>query len=84
MGGRSGRDQAVQAEGLQVDILVNDAGFGEYGVFFDFSIERNSAVIPTNILALVELTYLFGHDMKGWGKGCILQLGSTVAYAPSP
>lgn len=34
--------QAVQAQGLQVDILVNDVGFGEYGIFFDFSIKRNS------------------------------------------
>lgn len=41
-------------------------------------------MIHTNILALVEPTYLFGHDMKGRGKGYILQLGSTVAYAPSP
>ena len=51
---------------------------------FNFSIERNSAAIPTSILALVEPTYLFGHGMKGRGKGYILQLGSTVAYAPSP
>ena len=51
---------------------------------FNFSIERNSAAIPNSILALVELTYLFSHDMKGWGKGCLLQLGSTAAHTPSP
>lgn len=76
--------QAVQAKGLQVDILVNDAGFGEYGMFLESSLERNSAVIHTNILALVELTYLFGREMKSRGRGRILQLGSTAAYTPSP
>ncbi|WP_310393070.1 SDR family oxidoreductase [Hymenobacter sp.] len=75
---------AVQGQNLQVDILVNDAGFGEYGMFLESSIARNSAVIHTNILALVELTCLFGRDMKSRGKGRILQLGSTAAYTPSP
>ncbi|HEX8330419.1 MAG TPA: SDR family oxidoreductase [Hymenobacter sp.] len=84
MGAAQAVYQAVQAQGRQVDILVNDAGFGEYGMFLESSIERNSAVIHTNILALVELTYLFGRDMKSRGKGRILQLGSTAAYTPSP
>ncbi|HEX8505355.1 MAG TPA: SDR family oxidoreductase [Hymenobacter sp.] len=84
MGAAQAVYQAVQAKGLQVDILVNDAGFGEYGMFLESSIERNSAVIHTNILSLVELTYLFGRDMKSRGKGRILQLGSTAAYTPSP
>lgn len=84
MGAAQAVYQAVQARGLQVDILVNDAGFGEYGPFLDSSIERNSAVIHTNILALVELTYLFGRQMQARGKGRILQLGSTAAYTPSP
>lgn len=84
MGAAQAVYQAVQAQGLQVDVLVNDAGFGEYGMFLDSSIERNSAAIHTNILALVELTYLFGREMKGRGKGRILQLGSTAAYTPSP
>ena len=76
--------EAVQQLGLRVDILVNDAGFGEYGPFLEADIQRNAEVIHTNILALVELTYLFGADMKRNGKGRILQLGSTAAYTPSP
>lgn len=75
---------AVQQRGLSVDILVNDAGFGEFGPFLEANIDRNSQVIHTNILALVELTYLFGRNMKSRGKGRILQLGSTAAYTPSP
>ncbi|GAA4002112.1 SDR family oxidoreductase [Hymenobacter fastidiosus] len=76
--------EAVKAKGMQVDILVNDAGFGEYGPFLDSDVARNVAVIQTNILALVEMTALFGRDMVQRGKGRILQLGSTAAYTPSP
>lgn len=75
---------AVQQRGLRVDILINDAGFGEFGPFLEADIRRNSEVIHTNIVALVELTYLFGRDMKQRGHGRILQLGSTAAYTPSP
>jgi short-subunit dehydrogenase len=75
---------AVQQHGLQVDVLVNDAGFGEYGPFLEADPARNVAVIQTNITALVELTYLFGRDMKQRGQGRILQLASTAAYTPSP
>ncbi|MBC8082141.1 MAG: SDR family NAD(P)-dependent oxidoreductase [Hymenobacter sp.] len=59
----------VQAQGIAVDILVNDAGFGEYGPYLESDVARNRAVIHTNIVALAELTYLFGRDMVGRGKG---------------
>ena len=75
---------AVKQHSLQVDVLVNDAGFGEYGPFLEADAARNVAVIQTNITALVELTYLFGRDMKQRGEGRILQLASTAAYTPSP
>ncbi|SMC00664.1 short-chain dehydrogenase/reductase SDR, partial [Hymenobacter roseosalivarius DSM 11622] len=75
---------AVKQHNLQVDVLVNDAGFGEYGPFLEADAARNVAVIQTNITALVELTYLFGRDMKQRGQGRILQLASTAAYTPSP
>ncbi|MCB2378779.1 SDR family oxidoreductase [Hymenobacter sp. BT635] len=75
---------AVRAKGIQVDILINDAGFGEYGPFLESDVARNVAVVQTNITALIELTYLFGRDMVQRGKGRILQLASTAAYTPSP
>jgi short-subunit dehydrogenase len=74
----------VKAKGLAVDILVNDAGFGEYGPYLESDVARNRAVIHTNIVALAELTFLFGRDMVSRGKGRILQLASTAAFTPSP
>jgi short-subunit dehydrogenase len=74
----------VKAQGIAVDILVNDAGFGEYGPYLESDVTRNRAVIHTNIVALAELTFLFGRDMVSRGKGRILQLASTAAFTPSP
>ncbi|WP_167852041.1 SDR family NAD(P)-dependent oxidoreductase [Hymenobacter elongatus] len=76
--------EAVKAQGIEVDILINDAGFGEYGPFLDSEVNRNVAVVQTNITALIELTYVFGQGMVHRGKGRILQLASTAAYTPSP
>ncbi|MBW3127943.1 SDR family NAD(P)-dependent oxidoreductase [Hymenobacter profundi] len=72
----------VQSKGLQVDILVNDAGFGLAGPFLDADLNRSVGIIKTNITALVELTYLFGRDMKERGKGRILQLASLASFQP--
>lgn len=73
----------VQSKGLQVDILINDAGFGVAGPFLDADLNRNVALINTNITALTELTYLFGRDMKQRGKGRILQLASLASFQPN-
>lgn len=73
----------VQSKGLQVDILVNDAGYGLAGAFLDSDLNRNVGIINTNVTSLVELTYLFGRDMKQRGKGRILQLASLAAFQPN-
>lgn len=73
----------VQGKGLQVDILVNDAGFGLAGPFLDADLNRTVGIINTNVTALVELTYLFGRDMKQRGKGRILQLASMASFQPN-
>ncbi|MBC6991435.1 MULTISPECIES: SDR family NAD(P)-dependent oxidoreductase [Hymenobacter] len=73
----------VKNKGLQVDILVNDAGFGLAGPFLDADINRHVAMINTNITALMELTFLFGRDMKQRNKGRILQLASLASFQPN-
>ncbi|HEX8427042.1 SDR family oxidoreductase [Hymenobacter sp.] len=75
---------AVQRQGLQVDILVNDAGFGLAGKFLEANIDRHVEMINTNITTLMELTFYFGRDMQQRGKGRILQLASLAAFQPTP
>lgn len=69
---------------IQVDILVNDAGQGQYGEFLDTDIRRELMIINLNISSLVVLTKLFLRDMVGRGHGRILNLSSIASKLPGP
>ena len=74
----------VQAKGIQVDILVNDAGQGVYGKFAETDLQEELDIIQLNISSLVVLTKLFLKDMVSRGDGKILQLASMVSKISSP
>ncbi|MEI6949537.1 SDR family oxidoreductase [Paraflavisolibacter sp. H34] len=74
----------VRGRGIEVEILVNDAGQGVYGLFTDTDIEAQMRIIHLNIVSLTRLTYHFLKDMKARNSGRILQLGSIVSEVPSP
>jgi len=68
----------------QVEILINNAGVGDYGPFVDSSVGRQSAMCQLNMTALVELTHLFlpGMIERGWGR--VMNVASTAAFQPGP
>src|SRR3569833_1163355 len=68
----------------QVDVLVNDAGQGVYGLFMENELERELGVIHLNICATVILTKHFAREMAGRGEGKILNLGSVAGKLPGP
>jgi len=68
----------------QVDVLVNDAGMGVYGLFKDNELERELGIIHLNICATVILTKHFVKQMAGRGEGRILNLGSVAGKLPGP
>ncbi|RYU79315.1 SDR family NAD(P)-dependent oxidoreductase [Hymenobacter persicinus] len=70
--------------GLQIDALVNDAGFGETGYFTDTDIRTELGMIQVNAASLVHLTKLYLRDMVDRNEGRILQVGSVASFAPSP
>jgi uncharacterized protein len=72
------------SHGIHVDILVNDAGAGEYGFFSDTDIDRELEIIQLNVISLVHLTKLYLRDMLSAGRGKILQLASVSSYQPTP
>lgn len=74
----------VMGNGLQVDILVNDAGVGEYGFFIETDLEKELDIIQLNIASLVHLTKLFLKDMVKRGSGRVLQLASIASEQPTP
>ena len=74
----------VKSKGLQLDVLVNDAGQGQYGKFIDTDIKRELDIIQLNICSLVVLTKLFLKDMVMSGSGKILNLSSIAGKVPGP
>lgn len=68
----------------QVDVLVNDAGQGVYGLFADNELERELDIVHLNICATVILTKHFLKEMVARGEGRILNLGSVAGKLPGP
>ncbi|MCF0057077.1 SDR family oxidoreductase [Dyadobacter sp. CY356] len=76
--------EEVKQRGIQVDVLVNDAGQGVYGLFKDTDIEQEIDIINLNISSLVILTKCFLQDMTTRGSGKILNLASIASKIPGP
>lgn len=76
--------KSVTDAGLQVDILINNAGFGGHGLHTERDLAAEMAMIDLNVKVLVALTHVFGGRMVVQGGGKILQVGSTAGFAPGP
>lgn len=74
----------IDREKLTVDILINNAGFGDLGAFIDTSVEKELNMINLNVYALTYLTKLFYKRMVESGKGRIMNLSSVAAFFPGP
>ncbi len=80
--------QAIYAickkQGISVDVLVNNAGFGTYGLFFMTDLKDEQKMMQVNMVALSTLTKLFVGDMLKRGHGRVLNVASTAAFQPGP
>lgn len=74
----------VQAANLQVETLVNNAGFGYDAPFAESSLERQRALVRTNDMALMELCHAFAPGMAARGHGGILNVASVAGFVPGP
>jgi short-subunit dehydrogenase len=70
--------------GITVNVLVNDAGQGEWGRFIKTDLTREVDLIQLNIISLISLTKFYLKEMVERNEGKILQLASSVSKAPSP
>jgi len=85
MTGAAERLHAACAEkGLEVDLLVNNAGSGVFGASLDLAPESIEAMVNLNISSLTNLCALFGRDMKARGTGRILNVGSFAGLNATP
>jgi short-subunit dehydrogenase len=75
---------ATTEMGITVDVLVNDAGQGEWGPFVETDLSRDLEIIQLNIASLLSLTKLYLREMVNRNEGKILQLGSEAGTTPMP
>ncbi|MDJ0519151.1 MAG: SDR family oxidoreductase [Trichodesmium sp. MO_231.B1] len=76
--------EVVLQKELTIDLLVNNAGFGDYGNFAERSLEKQINMIQLNITALVELTHLFLPGMQQRKSGGIINVASIGGFQPLP
>lgn len=74
----------VKKKGLQVDVLINNAGLGDYGRFSEASWDKQAEMIQVNVTALTQLTHLFLPGMLERKSGKIMNVASTAAFQPGP
>ncbi len=72
----------IKRRNIEIDVLVNNAGFGGYGKFVNDDIERDIDMIHLNIEAITRITYEFLPEMLRRGRGKILNVASIAAFMP--
>ncbi len=75
---------AVQARGLEVEFLVNNAGFGSTGPFLDLDLGKEAEMVEVNCAALLKLSHLFARPMRERKSGRVLNVASTAGFQPGP
>ncbi len=76
--------QKIRADKINVDVLINNAGFGVFGYFDESEWAQQNTMIDVDIKALTQLTRLFLDDMKENNYGRILLVASIAAYQSTP
>ena len=67
-----------------IDFLINNAGFGDFGEFAGTSLEKEMRMIDTNVKAVHILMKLYLVDMVKKNRGCILNVASIAGFMPGP
>lgn len=75
---------ATETAGLQIDILINNAGFGGHGKFHERDLANDQAMMQVNMTSLVSLTHLYLQGMVSRNSGKILHVASTAGFIPGP
>lgn len=75
---------ATEGAGLTVDILINNAGLGQFGPFIAGNIEQELSQVRVNCDAVVRLSRLFVPRMAERRRGWMLVVASTASYQPIP
>ena len=69
---------------IQIDYLINNAGFGDFGMFTETDWNKELQMINLNITTLTQFTKLYLQDMVARKSGKIMNVASTAAFQPGP
>jgi short-subunit dehydrogenase len=69
---------------VKINVLVNNAGIGDFGFFKNSDWDKNAAMLNLNITSLTHLTHLFLPDLMSHEKSYIMNVASTAAFQPGP
>jgi short-subunit dehydrogenase len=76
--------KVVAEKNLSIDVLVNNAGLGSYGLFADIDTRTDLGLVALNITSLTHMTKLFLPPMLARKRGRIMNVGSTAGFVPGP
>jgi hypothetical protein len=71
-------------QNIQIDYLINNAGFGDFGMFVETEWNKELQMINLNITTLTQFTKLYLQDMVKRGSGKIMNVASTAAFQSGP
>lgn len=74
----------TERSGIEVDWLINNAGFGSMGDFAGLELDRELQMIDLNISALVALTHRYLQGMRERRRGTIINVSSAAGFQPIP
>ncbi|CAN5455836.1 SDR family oxidoreductase [soil metagenome] len=74
----------IEKHGMEVEWLINNAGFGSMGDFARLDLETELSMINLNIMALVALTHRYLQKMRERKSGVIINVASTASFQPVP
>jgi uncharacterized protein len=75
---------ALESRGLVIDVLVNNAGIGQYGRYVDIDAAHEAQMVQLNVVALTALTKRMLPGMVARRRGQVLNVASTAAFFPGP
>jgi uncharacterized protein len=74
----------ITSRGIAIDVLINNAGVGTYGLFERIAAQAERDEVAINVMAVVDLTHAFVPDMLRRRRGVVLNIASTAAFQPGP
>ena len=74
----------IKQKNIEIENLINNAGFGDFGMFTETDWNKEHRMINLNITALTHLTKLYAKEMAGRKSGRIMNVASSAAFQPGP